>query len=116
MFFFFHLNLVQIFRKLASAYINTGEIKNADKNLREALEKLGISIPLNSTKKGKIKTNTWKFTKSTTSVPSDELAHRKREAVIMLLNLAVLNYYSCNNDTTSFCADAAVALGGSQKK
>lgn len=104
------LEFIELERKLGLAYINLGDIKSADSHLRHALEKLGISVPMSGSKRTKVKHGSWRFTTASHAV-LEELPHRKREAMIMLLALTTLNYFSCSIDICSFCADAALSLG-----
>eukprot|EP01119_Soliformovum_irregulare_P011079 TRINITY_DN2752_c0_g1_i4.p1 TRINITY_DN2752_c0_g1~~TRINITY_DN2752_c0_g1_i4.p1 ORF type:complete len:1020 (-),score=406.21 TRINITY_DN2752_c0_g1_i4:7-3066(-) len=100
-------------RKLGVSYYNLGIFDKADSILREVSELLGVTIPTDESKARSATKPGKKIPFKLICEDPSELSHRKREAVIILLALAKLNYYACNRSIATFCAQLAVQAGES---
>eukprot|EP01117_Protostelium_nocturnum_P011277 TRINITY_DN4096_c0_g2_i3.p1 TRINITY_DN4096_c0_g2~~TRINITY_DN4096_c0_g2_i3.p1 ORF type:complete len:1374 (-),score=492.46 TRINITY_DN4096_c0_g2_i3:24-4145(-) len=109
-----NLEYITLTRKLATAFHNSGRFDKADEQYRKAMELMGVSIPQPGGKIKPIK----KITQFTFCRPNygvddtSEVNLRKREAVIILLGLAKINYFACNRDVAHFCSTTALEISG----
>jgi tetratricopeptide (TPR) repeat protein len=104
------LELIGAERKLGICYYNLGQLSRADEHLRKALDLMGITIGNDPKAKGTKAVSAWKYTKQKELKQPDELIFRKREAVLLLLQLAKVNLYDCNKAVSWQCSSFALAL------
>jgi tetratricopeptide (TPR) repeat protein len=99
-----------LLRSHVQAYCNLGQFKKADTHLRKALLLMGIEIPTDSSKLKSVKRRTLTFNMDKKAINVTEIAHRKREVVIVLLALSKVNYYACCKPIAHYCSELALTL------
>eukprot|EP01117_Protostelium_nocturnum_P014485 TRINITY_DN5511_c0_g2_i2.p1 TRINITY_DN5511_c0_g2~~TRINITY_DN5511_c0_g2_i2.p1 ORF type:complete len:1733 (+),score=655.57 TRINITY_DN5511_c0_g2_i2:165-5363(+) len=104
------LEAIEIERKLAHSYYCLGRLTLADEHFRKALEFMNIPVPYEGRKtkeilKGlsKLKPSSFTFTLDPKEA-GDNVPHRKREAVLCLVSLSKLHYYSDNRGLALYCS------------
>ena len=101
-------------RKVGTAYFNLGRFKEADIHLRKALKLMGIIIPEEKDKVKPVKkVNNLNLAQDPKEkLNNTEFTHRKREAVIVLLALARVNFYASRKLLAIYCSSLALSLSG----
>jgi hypothetical protein len=87
-----------------------GDYERADEHLRKAAELLGIAIPSKERKRRGSESGKSKKLSAAPTPEASEVAHRKREGVIVLLSLAKVNYFSCAKTIATFCAELGLQM------
>eukprot|EP01114_Cavostelium_apophysatum_P003087 TRINITY_DN1281_c0_g1_i1.p1 TRINITY_DN1281_c0_g1~~TRINITY_DN1281_c0_g1_i1.p1 ORF type:complete len:1564 (-),score=458.03 TRINITY_DN1281_c0_g1_i1:93-4784(-) len=97
-------------RKLGQAFYNLGEFDKAEEHFKSALVQMGTDVM-------KLKTSfsrkSLKFVakdQGKGKLPVSEFSYRQREAILILLDMSKINYFTCNLGTASLCSSLALQI------
>jgi class 3 adenylate cyclase/tetratricopeptide (TPR) repeat protein len=98
------LDHISIKRKYASALLNMGDFADADVQLREALDLLGLEMPSEKKASSRSAVKNIKFKLKPgprRAVASD--AHKVREAIVCLVEMTRVAYFQCQKTLARYC-------------